>query len=123
MGVYYVAPKGPVFIVGRDRGCDLVLDETYVSRRHLSFKFMTYDVAFLEVMGTNGATVDGIKQNKGYRGYIGFGERIAIGSHDIVWVGRKPEKSNVFLGGGVRSEPPDVTPCELEGPPARKIPE
>ena len=123
MGEFYVAPKGPVFIVGRDSGCDLVLDETYVSRKHLSFRVMTCDVAYLEVMGTNGATVDGRKQNKGYRGYVSFGERITIGLHELVWVGKKPEKSNVFLGGSVKCDPPDITPFEIEGPPARKIPE
>ena len=58
---------------------------------------MTCDVAFLEVIGTNGATVGGIKQNKGYSDYVSFGQRIVIGSHEIVWVGEKPEKSNVFL--------------------------
>ena len=97
MSVYYAAPEGPVFVVGRDASCDLVLEESYVSRKHLIFHTVTFDVAFVEVTGSNGATVDRIKQNKGYRGYVRFGDRILIGQDEIIWRGQKPEKGKNHL--------------------------
>ena len=123
MSVYYAAPEGSVFVVGRDASCDLVLEESYVSRKHLIFHTVTYDVAFVEVTGSNGATVDRIKQNKGYRGYVRFGDRILIGQDEIIWRGQKPEKGNAFLGGDIKADKPDVTPFEIEGPPQRRVPE
>ena len=123
MDVLYVAPEGPVCVAGRDPSCDLVLDASYISRKHLIFTMITFDVALIEVLGTNGATVDGIKRNKGYKGYVRFGDRILAGSFELVWRGKDPERGSVFLGGVAKKELPDLSPVEIEGPPQRKIPE
>ena len=57
MSVLYVSGKQSSFTVGRDPESDIVLSDSFVSRRHLRFVKVTYDVATVEVLGTNGAVV------------------------------------------------------------------
>lgn len=122
MGVLYVSGEKPAVTVGRDPGCDLVLDSFVVSRKHLIFLYVTCDVASVEVLGTNGAVVSGKKVNRGYRGYVRAGDVVRIGDAKIVWTG-KYEPCKAFVKGLASLPLPDLTPVEIEGPPPRKVPE
>ena len=123
MGVLYVSGDRPTVTVGRDPGCDLVLGGSFVSRRHLSIRRVSADVALVEVTGTNGAVVDRIKVKCGYRGYVRSGDSIVIGSYRIVWTGASPPEGGKFYPIRGRIPEPDMSPFEIEGPPARRVPE
>lgn len=123
MGIIYVSGEGPSFVVGRDPKSDLVLEDPCISRRHLHFITVTYDVAAVEVCGTNGAVVGGTHVKKGYKGYVRTGDRIRIGDHDIVWIGKRENAGSMFINSVSGPSMPEPESVEIEGPPQRKIPE
>ena len=123
MGVLYVSGKAPSFVVGRDPSSDLVLEDPSVSRRHLIFVNVTYDVALLEVCGTNGAIVGGEHIKKGYRVYVRTGDRIVAGGYDIVWLGKRENDNKMFIRCTARISEPQEQKVEIEAPPQRKVPE
>ncbi|MCR5672770.1 MAG: FHA domain-containing protein [Lachnospiraceae bacterium] len=121
MGVFYVSGEGSL-IIGRDPGCDCVIDESYVSRRHLRIDPVTCDAAEVCIPGINGAVIGGRTVKKGFRGYIRAGDTVAIGKHLIVWTGKRKGFAEFVHGLSVR-RPPEGESVEIEGPPQRKIPE
>ena len=123
MGVFYVSGTESVLTVGRDPGADLVLDRSYVSRRHLIFRRMTDDVAAVEVLGTNGAGIREKQVNKGYSGLVRAGDCVSIGDIRIVWTGRRSTHDQLFFG--LNTQVPAFEDCsvEIEGPPPRRVPE
>ncbi len=123
MGVFYVEGDMPLFVIGRDPACDLVLAGSFVSRKHLVLRRIRPDVAAVEVLGTNGAVIDKKQVNKGYKGYVGFGDSIVIGDQRIVWIGSLKSRGCDFIRGLARPKLADISPVEIEGPPPRKVPE
>ena len=87
--VFYVFSEQPSYIAGRAPESDLVLPGNEISRKHLEFRRVTYDVAAVEVLGRNGAHIEGANVNKGYKCLIRSGDRIVVGGHSIVWIGGK----------------------------------
>lgn len=123
MGVFYVSGQKDRFTVGRDRGCDLVIDDPFISRCHLVLNKVTSDVASFDVVGTNGAVIRGQKVNKGYSGYLRFGEGIGICGNDIVWTGSPNPFCGMFIPAASKTGEVNITPIEIEGPPQRSVPE
>lgn len=123
MGVLYVSGKKSPVIIGRDPSSDLILDDPYVSRKHLSISLLRSDVATVEVLGGNGAVIGEDKKEKGGKCLIRAGDVITIGGHTIIWTGYFEECNKAFMKGLVRLPEPDLTPIEIEGPPQRRVPE
>ncbi|HEX3693601.1 MAG TPA: DUF3662 and FHA domain-containing protein [Solirubrobacteraceae bacterium] len=77
-----VPPRGAV--IGRSRDCEIVLEDTGVSRRHAELRPRATDVWTIEDLGsTNGVSVNGT----GIRGAceLRAGDRIRVGSTDLVF--------------------------------------
>ena len=123
MSVFYVSGERPYYSVGRDHDCDLVLLDSYVSRRHLCFRKVTYDVAAVEILGTNGVTLRGKHVNKGYKGFVRAGDCVVIGCHRIVWTGDYENLRDYPASAAGYAVCADIGPVEIEGPPPRRIPE
>ncbi len=123
MGVLYVSGKKSPFLVGRDPASDLVLDDRYVSRKHLIFSTVRTDVAAVRILGTNGAHVGSEKKEKGCTCLIRAGDVITIGCHCIVWLGYTETCDRSFVKCQATLPVPDTEPVEIEGPPQRKVPE
>jgi transcriptional regulator with GAF, ATPase, and Fis domain len=70
---------GPAFI-GRDPGCDLVLDDRNVSRRHVRIEMSAMGVAVEDIGSTNGIEYLGRRIE---RATLGFGARIKVGDTAI----------------------------------------
>ena len=123
MGVLYVSGQLSSFTVGRAPESDLVLEGSFVSRRHLLLTSVSPDVAAVEVCGMNGARITGIQVHKGFKGYVRAGDRIVIGPYSVAWTGDVKRDGNVFVRAARKLPKPDTTPVEIEGPPPRKVPE
>ncbi len=123
MSVFYVFSEQPSYIAGRAPESDLVLPGNEISRKHLEFRRVTYDVAAVEVLGRNGAHIEGANVNKGYKCLIRSGDCIVVGKHSIVWIGGKIPDPEGFIRGMARPDLPKIEPFEIEGPPQRKVPE
>ncbi len=122
MPVSYVSGKLSSYIVGRASESDLVLADSFVSRRHLILTSVTGDAAVIEVLGRNGAEVYARKVDKGYKGYVRAGDPVKIGRNMIVWTGDTAD-DGVFIRTGRSLPGVDTSPVEIEGPPPRKVPE
>lgn len=122
MNVFYVLGDRSSYTVGRDPGGDLVLKDSFVSRRHLKFVAITHDVCTVEVLGGNGAVVKGIKAKRGYKGYLRCGDCVDIGTSRIVWIGGRV-RSRPMICPVRRKVPSQPDPVEIENPPPRKVPE
>jgi pSer/pThr/pTyr-binding forkhead associated (FHA) protein len=70
------------FVVGRTVGCDLVVDDALVSRRHASFRVNGDNVELSDLGSRNGVTVNG----KRVQGTVTLetGDRVTIGSQELV---------------------------------------
>ena len=123
MGVLYVTQDKPVLTAGRDKSCDLVIPDPFVSRSHLRFVSVAFDVALVKVTGSNGAIIDNEKVNKGAKSLVRCGDAIRIGKNILVYIGAKIPDTSGFVYGIVHLPEPDDTPVEIEGPPQRKVPE
>lgn len=81
-------------VVGRSPGCDVVLDDDRVSRRHAALH-VTSDRVLLEDLGSsNGTLVNGVRLTSAV--VLGDGDVITIGSHQLVVtpVGGERRRSN-----------------------------
>ena len=123
MGVLYVSGKKSPFLVGRDPASDLVLDDRYVSRKHLIFSTVRTDVAAVRILGTNGAHIGSEKKEKGCTCLIRAGDVITIGCHCIVWLGYTETCDRSFVKCQATLPVPDTEPVEIEGHHQRKVPE
>ena len=122
MGVLYISQEKATFTVGRAPESDLVLDHSYVSRKHLIFTRLTDDVASVEVSGTNGAVIREQQVNKGRSRLVRAGDRVTIGNIRMVWIGRRNTADQMFFA---LSAPAvlEKQSVEIEGPPPRQVPE
>lgn len=70
------------FVVGRTVGCDLVVDDALVSRRHASFRVIGEVVQLSDLGSRNGVSVNG----KRVMGQVTLqtGDRITIGSQELL---------------------------------------
>jgi len=101
----------------------LYVSGSFVSSRHLKFEPVTSDVAVLEVLGINGAFVEGLHVKKGHRCYVRAGDCIEIGAYKIVWTGKENTDETPFMGFAGKIKEPESVSVEIEGPPQRKVPE
>ncbi len=122
MELLYVSARLPLYTVGRDKGCDLVIPDPFISRIHLQFEPLTPDVARLTVCGSNGAVVKGIHVCKGYRCHVRAGDRVQIGKKVLVWIGDRYERGD-YIKCPPHKPYPEPGTVEIEAPPPRKIPE
>lgn len=58
--VHKYALDKPIMTIGRDGGCDLVINEAYVSRRHLEIMLLEDHVLIRDLNSTNGTYFDGM---------------------------------------------------------------
>jgi pSer/pThr/pTyr-binding forkhead associated (FHA) protein len=75
-----------VTVVGRGDGCQLVLDDPLISRRHACFVVDDRDVVLKDLGSTNGVLVNGVRVEE--LQVIVPGDHITIGHHDaeLCWV-------------------------------------
>lgn len=74
-------------VIGRDSGCDIVVDDSSVSRRHLKIRTVMGD-AFLEDLGSaNGSFVNGRLVKKCV---LNDGDVIQIGAHELLYLQPAP---------------------------------
>jgi S1-C subfamily serine protease len=94
-----VQVTGDRFVVGREEGCDLVLQDPEVSRQHAYLRVAPDGTAELHDLGSsNGTRVNG-RLVHGSTPLTG-GERISMGSTDLVANVRPPAPSTVVQGMG-----------------------
>jgi len=67
--------------VGRDPGCDLVLVDPRVSRRHLEIVEERGDVRFRDLESSNGTKLNGSARASGR---LGLGDTLAVGDSELV---------------------------------------
>lgn len=79
------------FVVGRTTECHLVLDDGLVSRRHASFRVHGDIVAVKDLGSRNGVSVNGAPIQGGT--LLQAGDRVRIGSHELVLVDTTVAKS------------------------------
>jgi RND superfamily putative drug exporter len=73
-----VKATGPEFTIGRDEGCDLVLDDVKLSRRHAALRVLGPDRVILTDLGSsNGTFVDGRRVDDPLE--LASGRRIELG--------------------------------------------
>jgi hypothetical protein len=70
------------FVAGRVAECDLVIDDSSVSRRHASFRVVDGEVEVRDLDSRNGVLVNGIRIDKVAR--LCDGDRICIGSRELI---------------------------------------
>lgn len=69
-------------VVGRDKNCDIIINDKKISRRHASFKLKELNLAVVKDLGSsNGTYVNGIKI-KGEK-EIRAGDSISIGTNKL----------------------------------------
>jgi transcriptional regulator with GAF, ATPase, and Fis domain len=74
---------GCSFVLGRDRSCDVVVNDASISRRHA--RLIVDDTITLEDLGsTNGSTVQGRRLGKGEHAQVAIGSVIELGSATLV---------------------------------------
>jgi pSer/pThr/pTyr-binding forkhead associated (FHA) protein len=76
----YLLPDSRPAVVGRDPGCDVVLDDDRVSRRHATFVYQGERWSATDTGSKNGLLVDGMPIESGLlkpRSWISFGGLIA----------------------------------------------
>jgi Inner membrane component of T3SS, cytoplasmic domain len=70
------------FVVGRAPECDLVLDDTLVSRRHAAFRIVGSVVELRDLESRNGVTVN--QQRVVGTASLRHGDRVTIGSQELL---------------------------------------
>ncbi|HEX7478355.1 MAG TPA: FHA domain-containing protein [Polyangiales bacterium] len=70
------------FVAGRVPECDLVLDDSLVSRKHASFRVVGDEVEVRDLGSRNGVTVNGTRIAEPTR--LRHGDRVRIGSQELV---------------------------------------
>jgi pSer/pThr/pTyr-binding forkhead associated (FHA) protein len=76
-----VPPRGAT--IGRSRDCDVVLEDSSVSRRHAELWPAGLDWTIEDLGSTNGVRVNGIAIEGAYR--LGSGDRIEMGSTEMLF--------------------------------------
>jgi S-DNA-T family DNA segregation ATPase FtsK/SpoIIIE len=67
------------YLLGRDAGCDIVLDDPSLSRRHLAVEVSRAGVAVSDVKSSNGSSVDGVVLADGETRQLLDGQHVEIG--------------------------------------------
>ena len=73
------------FLIGRQSGADLVLDDEFVSLRHARFTFEGDDLVVQDLRSTNGTYLNGVRVT---RGRVAEGDRILVGGSILKVVDR-----------------------------------
>lgn len=81
-GRHYVELRAGVCVIGRSSACDLVLDDPLVSRRHAVLVVDADQVSIEDAGSANGVSVNSRRLER--RALIVEGDRIQIGSHELV---------------------------------------
>lgn len=70
-----------ILLVGRHPGCEVVLDDPTVSRRHAELLFRDGSWVLHDVGSTNGTTVNGVRVT---RCQLRPGDHLSLGGHQLV---------------------------------------
>lgn len=106
------------FVVGRAHDCDLVLDDTLVSRRHASFRVDRDAIELRDLESRNGVLLNGRRVEKAAR--LQHGDRVLVGSRELIVKDldrTRPVRGTAELvrcgscGGYVSSNLPTCTQC------------
>lgn len=94
-----------VTIVGRGDGCQLVLDDPLISRRHACFVVDEHEVTLKDLSSTNGVLVNGTRVDEVQ--VLEPGDHITIGQHDaeLCWVPASASERHPQLPDGRSSRP------------------
>ena len=108
-------------ILGRDKHCDIVIDNVEVSRRHAQIRISKGQFYIKDLNSTNGTLINGRKINKPE--LLKNGDMLTIGDRDIIEVsleleGDLPGTTDKSL---ISEEPEfdsgiDITPSHIEKP-------
>jgi pSer/pThr/pTyr-binding forkhead associated (FHA) protein len=79
-GEYHLA-AGEAVVLGRDAGCDFVLDDPLASRHHLQIITSEDHVVLEDLMSTNGVYVNSIRVQRSAR--LRAGDRILLGTTEL----------------------------------------
>jgi pSer/pThr/pTyr-binding forkhead associated (FHA) protein len=83
--------RGGQLLVGRSAMCRLVLDDPLVSRQHAEFRVENGAVILHDLKSVNGVFVNGQKVDRQVR--LGAGDRVSIGSQELVLRSRLAHKT------------------------------
>lgn len=94
-----------VTIVGRGEGCQLVLDDPLISRRHACFVVDEHEVTLKDLGSTNGVLVNGTRVDEVQ--VLVPGDHITLGQQDaeLCWVPASASERHPQLPGGRSSRP------------------
>lgn len=148
--LYYTLPDRPI-VIGRDIKCDITIEYPFISRQHLRILPHSNSLtAELFMLGSNTTLINGVPISKGDKTIIGRSDFIEIGETTICWLGKvifinidngcdvktsllevsildirdDEVRDNKGFTPAVRIDKPyNLTPIEIEGPPARRLPE
>lgn len=71
--------KGPSFVIGRDKGCQLRPASDMVSKQHCRFEITKVGVTLADLDSTNGTFVNGKRLQPHQRGVLSNGDEIKVG--------------------------------------------
>lgn len=148
MGFFYAFSGKSSISIGRDIKNDIVIDDSLISRVHLIVNiFDDKKIAGIRIAGSNGAVINGMRHERGDNVVVGILDEIVLGKAVLVLLNdylyfSKGSCQNVvtkrefvlrfkFVKVKQISFSPairknmyyDTSPIEIEGPPARKLPE
>ncbi len=101
----------PVGLVGRRQGCDVVINDSKVSRAHMLLFSYSGQPVFFDLLSNNGVVMDG--ERRAFAN-LHSGDRLTVGSVSmrmiLPGVGRRPAQSTASSNGTSRSKTPTNPP-------------
>jgi two-component system response regulator AtoC len=89
-------PQRDAVVIGREQGCDVVIDDPSVSRRHAVIES---GAVIRDLDSRNGTAVGGVRLQHGERAPLGVGSVVELGTVTFVLVDSKPKR-------GIENGPP-----------------
>lgn len=84
----------PVTVFGRGSTCDIIIDDSSISREHFEIRISDNNVIATDLKSTNGVFIDG---NKTKAGSLHDGSVIAIGKKIIIYNSKKSRDANNIM--------------------------
>jgi len=145
MGAFYLIKNRSSITFGSDKKCDFIISSSFVAGVHIQLiPAKTGLVVRLLVFGKNGVLVNGRQLSKGKSMFACRSDLISIDRWNVMWLGDYIYISDVcqvaswiirhnlqatdqfkraFVPSIRNKVPMNLEPIEIEGPPARKLPE
>ncbi len=71
--------------LGRDETNDIIIDDSYISSKHLIIKIYNNNIYISDLGSTNGTYIDGVKLIKDEETRLKTGEKLIVGSEKLVY--------------------------------------